>query len=170
VIRDEAAGDAPAVRVVNEEAFESPLEAGIVDALRASCPDRVSLVAERDGAIVGHILFTPVELEGAGGPIRGYGLAPMAVRAGWQRQGIGTALVAEGTKRLREAGAAFVIVLGHPEYYPRFGFEPASRYGVRCQWPDVPDEAFMLLVLEPARASSLAGVARYRPEFDADLK
>jgi len=63
-----------------------------------------------------------------------------------------------------------VIVLGHPEFYPRFGFEPASRYGVRCQWPDVPDEAFMLLVLEPARASSLAGVVRYRPEFDADLK
>ena len=170
MIRDEAAGDAPAVRVVNEEAFESPLEAGIVDALRASCPDRVSLVAERDGGIVGHILFTPVELEAAGGPIHGYGLAPMAVRTAWQRHGIGSALVAEGTKRLREAGAPFVIVLGHPEYYPRFGFEPVSRYGVHCQWPDVPDEAFMLLVLEPARASSLAGVARYRPEFDADLK
>ena len=82
MIRDEAAGDAPAVRVVNEEAFESPLEAGIVDALRASCADRVSLVAERDGGIVGHILFTPVEIEAAGGPIHGYGLAPMAVRTG----------------------------------------------------------------------------------------
>jgi len=79
VIRDEAAGDAPAVRVVNEDAFGSPLEAGIVDALRAACPDRMSLVAEREGAIVGHILFTPVELETAGGLIHGYGLAPMAI-------------------------------------------------------------------------------------------
>lgn len=169
MIRDEAAGDAPAVRVVNEEAFGSPLEAGIVDALRAACTDRVSLVAERAGGIVGHILFTPVELDAAGGPIHGYGLAPMAVRTAWQRQGVGSALVVEGTKRLREAGAPFVIVLGHPEFYPRFGFEPASRYGVRCQWPDVADAAFMLLVLEPARASSLAGVARYRPEFDASV-
>jgi len=60
-------------------------------------------------------------------------------------------------------------VLGHPEFYPRFGFEPASRYGVRCQWPDVPDAAFMLLVLEPAQAARLAGMARYRPEFDASV-
>ena len=167
MIRDEAAGDALAVRVVNEEAFGSPLEAGIVDALRADCADRLSLVAERDGSIVGHILFTPVEIAAVEGPIQGYGLAPMAVRTAWQRQGIGSALVAEGTRRLRAAGVPFVIVIGHPEYYPRFGFEPASRHGVRCQWPEVPDEAFMLLVLDPARASSLSGTARYRPEFDA---
>jgi putative acetyltransferase len=167
VIRDEAAGDAPAVRVVHEEAFESPLEAGIVDALRRSCPDRVSLVAERDGGIVGHILYTPVEIEATGGALRGYGLAPVAVRTAWQRQGIGAALIAEGTARLRHAGVPYVIVLGHPEYYPRFGFEPASRYGVRCQWPGVPDGAFMLLVLDPTVVPQLGGVARYRPEFDA---
>ena len=81
MIRDEAAGDAPAVRAVVEEAFASPLEAGIVDALRADCDDRLSLVAEEDGGIVGHILFTPVEIESAAGPLRGYGLAPMAVRS-----------------------------------------------------------------------------------------
>jgi putative acetyltransferase len=169
VIRDEAEGDALAVRVVNEEAFGSPLEAGIVDALRTACADRLSLVAERDGRIVGHILFTPVEIDAAMGSVRGYGLAPMAVRTAWQRQGIGSALVAEGTRRLRAAGAPFVIVIGHPEYYPRFGFEPASRHGIRCQWPAVADDAFMLLVLDPARASRLAGVARYRPEFDASV-
>jgi putative acetyltransferase len=167
VIRDETAADVPAVRVVNEEAFGSPLEAGIVDALREACADRVSLVAERDGRVVGHILFTPVEMSSPTGPIRGYGLAPMAVRTAWQRQGIGAALAEAGIARVRAAGAPFVIVLGHPEYYPRFGFEPASRRGVRCQWPDVPDEAFMLLVLDPERASSLGGVVRYRPEFDA---
>jgi putative acetyltransferase len=167
MIRDEAAGDAPAVRVVHEEAFESPLEAGIVDALRVSCPERLSLVAEHDGRVVGHILYTPVEIDVEGGVLRGYGLAPVAVRTAWQRQGIGSALIAEGTARLRSAAVPFVIVLGHPEYYPRFGFEPASRYGVRCQWPGVPDDAFMLLVLDPTVVPRLGGVARYRPEFDA---
>ena len=166
MIRDEAEGDAPAVRVVNEEAFGTPLEAGIVDALRTACADRLSLVAERDGEIVGHILFTPVEIAAADGSRRGYGLAPMAVRPAWQRRGVGSALVAEGTRRLREAGASFVLVIGHPEYYPRFGFERASRYGVRCVWPEIADEAVMLLVLDPAVAPRLAGVARYRPEFD----
>jgi putative acetyltransferase len=167
VIRDEAVGDAPAVRLVNEEAFGSQVEASLVDALRTGCDDRLSLVAEQDGAIVGHILFTPVEIGAAGGGVRGYGLAPMAVRPGWQRRGIGSALITEGTRRLREAGASYVIVLGHPEYYPRFGFERASQHGVRCQWPGVADEAFMLLVLDAAVAPRLAGVARYRPEFDA---
>jgi putative acetyltransferase len=167
MIRDEAAGDAAAVREVVEEAFKSPLEAGIVDALRADCEDRLSLVAEEDGGIVGHILFTPVDIGTADGPLRGYGLAPMAVRTAWQRRGIGSALIAEGTRRMREAGAPFVFVIGHPEYYPRFGFERASRYGVRCQWPEVPDDAVMLLVLEPSIAPRLAGLARYRPEFDA---
>ena len=167
MIRDEAAGDAPAVHAVVEEAFASPLEAGIVDALRADCDDRLSLVAEEDGGIVGHILFTPVDIGAGEAPLRGYGLAPMAVRTAWQRRGIGSALVAEGTRRLREAGAPFVFVIGHPEYYPRFGFERASRYGVRCQWPEVPDEAVMVLVLEPSIAPRLAGLARYRSEFDA---
>ena len=167
MIRDEAPGDVPAVRAVHEEAFESPLEAGIVDALRVSCPDRLSLVAERDGRVVGHVLYTPVEIDVEGGVLRGYGLAPVAVRTAWQRQGIGSALISEGTVRLRTAGVPYVIVLGHPEYYPRFGFEPASRYGVRCQWPGVPDDAFMLLVLDPAVVPRLGGVARYRPEFDA---
>jgi putative acetyltransferase len=167
VIRDEAAGDAPAVHAVVEEAFASPLEAGLVDALRANCEDRVSLVAEEDGGIVGHILFTPVEIGAANESLRGYGLAPLAVRTAWQRRGIGSALVAEGTRRLREAGAPFVFVIGHPEYYPRFGFERASHYGVRCQWPDCADDAVMLLVLDPAIAPRLGGLARYRPEFDA---
>ena len=167
MIRDEAAGDAPAVRAVLEEAFAGPVEAGIVDALRTACPDRLSLVADRDGGIVGHILYTPVEIDAAGGVLRGYGLAPLAVRPTWQRRGIGSALIAEGTRRLRDAGVPYVIVLGHPEYYPRFGFERASQHGVRCQWPGVPDEAFMVLVLDPAVLPRLAGVARYRPEFDA---
>ena len=169
MIRHEVPGDAAAIRVVNEEAFGTPLEAEIVDVLRTACADRLSLVAERDGAIVGHILFTPVEIAAADGPCRGYGLAPMAVRRAWQRRGVGSALVTEGTRRLREAGASFVLVIGHPDYYPRFGFERASRYGVRCVWPEIADEAVMLLVLDPTVAPRLAGLAHYRPEFDATV-
>ena len=99
--------------------------------------------------------------------MRGYGLAPMAVRPEQQRRGLGSALVRAGLARVQAAGAPFVLVIGHPAYYPRFGFVPASRHGVRCQWPDIPDEAVMLLVLDAGRAMPLAGEARYRPEFDA---
>ena len=95
-------------------------------------------MAEDGGEVAGHILFTPVDLATTGGVVRGYGLAPMAVRPDRQRRGIGSRLVHAGLARLREAGAPFVIVIGHPGYYPRFGFTPASRHGRRCQWPDIP--------------------------------
>jgi putative acetyltransferase len=169
VIRDEAEGDAGAIRTLLQEAFESPLEADIVDALRLACDDRVSLVAGHEGEVAGHILFTPVEIGTASGSVRGYGLAPMAVRPALQRRGIGSSLVHAGLARVRAAGAPFVMVIGHPGYYPRFGFVPASRFGVRCQWPEIPDEAVMLAVLDTGRAASLAGEARYRSEFDASV-
>jgi len=168
VIRDEAERDQPAVRALLQAAFESPVEAGIVDALRLACADRLSLVAEEGGEVAGHILFTPVELASTGGVLRGYGLAPMAVRPDLQRRGIGSQLVRAGLSRLRASGAPFVIVIGHPAYYPRFGFSRASRYGVRCQWPGIPDDAVMLLVLDPER-TPFEGEARYRPEFDASV-
>jgi putative acetyltransferase len=82
----------------------------------------------------------------------------------YQRLGIGSKLVDAGIEELNERGCPFVIVLGHPEYYPRFGFEPASRFGIKCEW-DVPDEAFMIRMLDPSKMSSRTGVARYRPEF-----
>jgi putative acetyltransferase len=167
VIRDEAAGDAGGIRTLLQQAFDSPVEADIVDALRLGCDDRVSLVADHEGEVAGHILFTPVEIGTAAGTVRGYGLAPMAVRPGLQRRGIGSGLVRAGLARVRASGAPFVIVIGHPAYYPRFGFVPASRFGVRCQWPGIPDEAVMLVVLDAGRGASLAGEARYRPEFDA---
>ncbi len=98
--------------------------------------------------------------------LQGMGLAPMAVLPEHQRDGIGARLVEEGVVRLERAGCPFVIVLGHPGYYPRFGFERASAHGIRCQWP-VPDEAFMIRVFSPLAMAGAAGVARYRPEFDA---
>lgn len=168
-IREEPPGNAADIRLVNEKAFGGSTEADIVDALRRSCPERVSLVAAADNKIVGHILFSPVTIESEGKEIRGMGLAPMAILPEYQRQGIGSRLVEAGLAALRDCSCPFVIVLGHPEYYPRFGFEPASRHGITCQWEGVPDDAFMILVLDAAAMSGVSGVARYRAEFDAAM-
>ena len=129
----------------------------------------LSLVAEDQGNIVGHILFTPVTVDRDGHQVTGMGLAPMAVAPNRQRQGIGTALIEHGLGLLRQRGCPFVIVLGHPEYYPRFGFERASRHGLACQWEGVPDEAFMALILDPEALRDVSGIARYRDEFDAAM-
>jgi len=165
-IRLEEPEDIPSVRIINERAFEQPVEADIVDKLRLSCPEALSLVAVDDGDVVGHIFFTPATVDGKSGTIEGMGLAPMAVLPERQRQGIGSSLVRHGLDIVRERGFPFVIVLGHPEYYPRFGFEPASRYGLKSQWEGVPDEAFMILIFDKQTMAGVSGVARYRDEFD----
>lgn len=163
-IREEAPGDADALRRVHDAAFGRPEEGRLVDRLREQGAAVLSLVAIVGERVVGHVLYTPVRLESPEGDLEGAGLAPMGVLPDSQRKGIGSALVAAGTERLRARGCPFVVVLGHPHYYPRFGFEPASRRGVRCEW-DVPEDVFRLLVLDPARCEGRAGLARYRPEF-----
>ena len=155
----------PTIRTINQRAFEGDAEADIVDALRSQCDNLLSLVAEKNNHVVGHILFSPVTIETEDGIQQGMGLAPMAVLPEFQRQGIGSQLVETGLAVLRERGVRFVVVLGHPDYYPRFGFEPASRYGIRCQWEGVPDEAFMVLLLDGEAQGELAGTAYYREEF-----
>jgi putative acetyltransferase len=164
-IRTERTEDASRVRYVNELAFGQPAEADLVEKLRLACTDALSLVAE-DDAVVGHILFTPVVVESAGRRVVGMGLAPMAVLPDRQRQGIGSQLVRRGLEILRERGCPFVVVVGHPEYYPRFGFEPASRHGLASQWEGMPDSAFMVLVLDGHAMAGVSGVARYRDEFN----
>ena len=166
IVREERSEDIEAVRMVNETAFGQPAEANIADKLRENCQDRLSLVATQNGAVVGHILFSPARIEEKGKTVQGMGLAPVAVLPSLQRQGIGTHLVLKGMEILKDRGCPFVIVLGYPEYYPRFGFERASLYGIRSQWEGVPDEAFMIRILDHATMKGLAGVARYRDEFD----
>jgi putative acetyltransferase len=85
-----------------------------------------------------------------------------------QRQGIGSALVDAGTRALNDAGCPFIVVLGHPEFYPRFGFTPASAHGVTCEW-EVQDAAFMMRILDRARMGGVSGVVRYRQEFTSNL-
>lgn len=165
-IREERPKDIPAIKKINELAFGQPQEANIVDKLRRSCDGLLSLVAVVGDDIVGHILFSPVEVECNHVIIRGMGLAPMAVLPEWQRQGIGSALVQHGLAILRERLCPFVIVLGHPEYYPRFGFTPASAYGLKSQWDNIPDEAFMLLVFSQDAMRNVHGVVKYRDEFN----
>ena len=166
IIRLEGPDDAPSIRRVNELAFEGRAEAGIVDRLRAAGGPQLSLVAEDDGAIVGHILFSPAAIRSTGLEVVGMGLAPMAVLPDRQRQGIGSLLVEKGLQLLRERSCPFVIVLGHPAYYPRFGFVPASRHDLRCQWAGIPDEAFLVLVLDPNIMQDVSGIVRYADEFD----
>lgn len=165
-LREELPDDRAAIAAVNEAAFGQPAEAALVDALREHGALTLSLVALAAGAIVGHIAFSPVTITGAGGLHPAIGLAPMAVAPSWQGRGVGTRLVRAGLDRLRAAGASAVIVLGHPHYYPRFGFAPASRFGLRWEH-EAADEAFMALELVPGALAGVAGVVRYRPEFDA---
>ena len=189
-IRAEKPGDASRFREVNELAFGRAVEADIVDALRLARPDALSLVAEESaaggdgdtspssgggaegagndgGTVVGYLLFTPATVVSRGRRVAGMGLAPLAVIPNRQRQGIGSALVRRGLDILRESTCPFVVVLGHPAYYPRFGFEPAAAAGLSSQWDGVPDEAFMALVLDAESMRGVSGVARYREEFDA---
>jgi putative acetyltransferase len=164
-IRAEAIGDVMQVRQVNKLAFQGSAEADIFDQLRPICPDFASSVAVVGGTIVGHILFTPVWLETPPGRVNGMGLAPLAVLPGYQNQGIGGKLVQTGLLEIQKRGCPFVIVLGHPGYYPRFGFEFASKYNIRCEYDGVPEEAFMIVIFDPSALPAEGGIAHYRPEW-----
>ena len=147
-VREETCADIPAVPAANRAAFGRIQEADLVDRLRQNCRDSLSLVATAKKRIVGHILFTPVDIFEIAGSIKGAGLAPVAVAPEFQRQGIGAALIKAGIRMLEQTKSPFIVVLGHPEYYPRFAFAPAMIRGIRCEW-EVPEEAFMILVLDP---------------------
>jgi putative acetyltransferase len=164
VIRRERPDDVTAIRIVNERAFGRPAEANLVDALRAHGKATLSLVAEQDAQVVGHILFSPVTIEADHTVVAGAGLAPMAVLPEQQGRGIGSRLVVAGLAQCRAAGYERAVVLGHPEFYPRFGFIPASRYGLRSEY-DVRDEVFMAMELRDGALQGCDGLVKYAPEF-----
>jgi putative acetyltransferase len=182
--REHGAGDVAAIRAVVEAAFERRGEADLVDALREAATSYISLVAIDVGEIVGHICFSPVtigetpvsaSLDAHGmraisprseerGPASCMGLAPLAVAPAAQRRGIGSDLVRAGLEQCRRRGHAAVVVLGHPAYYPRFGFVPAARYGLRCEY-SVPDDTFMALELAVGALRDRSGLVRYHAAF-----
>jgi putative acetyltransferase len=129
-IRLETASDKEAVFRVNRAAFPDEDVAGLVDELGSNGTLALSLVAESDGEVVGHIGFSPVTFDPLLPSVRAWQLSPLAVLPTHQRQGIGGALVQEGLSRCKELGVDAVFLLGHPAYYPRFGFRPARELGV----------------------------------------
>jgi putative acetyltransferase len=165
IIRQENPEDIAGIRHVNETAFGRLSEADLVDVLRRNGKIILSLVAEQDGQIMGHVLFSPVIIDSGINSSMVVGLAPLAVLPQYQKSGIGSLLVRQGLDQCRALGHDCVVVLGHPEYYPRFGFVSASHYGVKCEY-HVPDEVFMLIELREGTMKGRAGVVKYQPEFN----
>ena len=164
IVRPEDPEDYTAVHAVNLSAFETAAEANLVDVLRREVNPYISLVAEDAGAIMGHIMFSPVSLSGHV-DLKIMGLGPMAVLPEHQRKGVGAALVKAGLERCIGHGYGAVIVLGHPGYYPRFGFSPSARFRIRCEY-EVPEEVFMVLELLPGYLLSASGVIKYYAAFN----
>jgi putative acetyltransferase len=164
IVRAEKPDDIQKISAINLQAFETNAEANIVETLRNSGIPLISLVAEKGGEILGHILFSPVTLEGCDQSISIAGLAPMAVLPKHQKKGIGSRLVEEGIRRCEEAGYDAVVVLGHPEYYPKFGFVPSVSYGIRSEY-NVPDEVFMVKELKESALADCKGTVKYHKVF-----
>ena len=166
-IRPERLQDREAIRRVNVEAFGRTGEADLVDTLRASASGFLSLVSSLDASdkqVVGHILFTPVTVTAPSNSAQAMALAPLAVLPEYQRTGHGSALTRAGLTACREAGHRIVFVVGHPEYYPRFGFRQARALGFQCEFP-VPDEVFMVAELVEGALDGVEGEVRYHEAF-----
>lgn len=167
-IDQERPADVDSIRRVNLAAFEGPGEAAVVDQLRRVSPGFHSFVARAGNQVLGYILYTPAHIVQPNGlKVLGLGLAPLAVTPNYQGRGIGSALCRESLKRIAVQKPPFVIVLGHPEYYPRFGFKRASLFNIRCAYQDVPDDCFMIRIFDREKMAGVSGVAYYRPEFDS---
>ncbi len=164
--RPETAADDAAIRRVVEAAFGQPLEADLVDALRDEGYVRLSMVAEIDGQVVGHILLSALSIvtdnAPANGNVAALALAPMAVAPTWQRQGIGSQLIQHALEACRAAGHGIVVVLGHPEYNPRFGFSPALAEPLESPYAG---PAFMALELDPGALAGVRGRVEYAEPF-----
>lgn len=162
-IREELPEDIAAIYHVEEQAFGQPNEASLVDALRRHGVFVLSLVGVQDGEIVGHILFTHGTIEDDDSEFDALALGPLAVLPDYQNQGIGSQLMEEGLVMCKEAGHKVVFLLGHPNYYPRFGFVKGSTKGIGNEYNA--DDAFMVKELREGVLQGIKGVAKYHPEF-----
>lgn len=163
-IRPETAVDAANIYSVEAAAFGRPAEAELVQKLQQAGVDTISLVALLDDALVGHILFSPVTVKSEEGEFTAVALGPVAVLPDHQNEGVGAELCRAGLIACKEAGYELAFVLGHPTYYPRFGFSPSAPHGLHCQF-NVPEEAFMVLELVPNTLRDKRGTVYYHPLF-----
>ena len=161
-IREEDARDYAQVHALNEAAFGHADEADLVVRLRAEQAVLLSLVAEEDNRILGHILFTRMTIETTGCALPAVALAPMAVLPGHQNRGIGTQMIRHGLDLLRARGERIVLVLGHQHYYPRFGFSSEKASGLESPFPP---EAYMALELDPGALNGIHAHVRYPAAF-----
>jgi putative acetyltransferase len=171
-IRTETSYDIPDIFAMHNDAFAQDGEARLVNALRkdGDFSADLSLVAVHDDRIIGHVLFPPITIECSDTSkesIPARALAPLGVDPAFQCQGVGAALLEEGLNACRQLGHRAVIVVGHPGYYPRFGFSRACTFGISAPFP-CPDEAFMALELVPGALDGVQGTVRYPPAFDAE--
>ncbi len=164
-IRTEVADDRQSIWNVNQAAFGGDAEANLVDALRDGRFSVVSLVAERDSEIVGHILFSRVMIVTTAGTVDALSLAPMAVLPSCQRMGIGSSLAEAGLEACRKGGNRIAVVLGHPEFYPRFGF--SAELARRLKSPFGGGDAWMALELAAGALDGVQGSVEYSPPFMA---
>nr|WP_199246790.1 N-acetyltransferase [Vibrio mimicus] len=163
LIRTEAPADILAVDELLKTVFATEAEANLVMALRENGRRTLSLVASDDeGEIIGHVMFSPVTVDGE--DLNWQGLAPLAVKEEYRRQGIGAELVKEGLSSLGELGYPACVVLGDPAYYSRFGFEDAAQYQLHCAW-EVPQGAFRVVALWERELDGRRGLVEYSPEF-----
>lgn len=167
LIRPEQIDDFEAIARVNQLAFGRDNEARLIERLRDTSEYHpgLSLVAVDENQIIGHILFSQIAIKSEEAWIPALALAPLAVIPDRQYQGVGTALVEQGILVCHQLGHRIIIVLGHAEYYPHFGFQPASRFGIRCPFP-VPDEVFMVLGLRPGALKAVQGTVVYPEAFN----
>jgi putative acetyltransferase len=159
-VRTEKPEDLAAIREVHLQAFSpSPNEAYLVDLLRRAGKAPISLLAVSEGQIVGHVLFSPVTIDPAPlGTVHGLGLAPVGVLPAFQRQGVGTQLIERGLQDCERGGYDFVVVLGDPRYYSRFGFARAKAYELENEYGA--DEAFRVLELRPGVLQGVEGTVK----------
>ena len=165
-IRPETSSDRAAVFRVNRDAFGQDAEANLVDALRAGGYSRVSLVAELDSQVVGHVLFSHLPIRTPDRVVESLSLAPMAVLPAFQRRGIGSALVKEGLRTARTQGHRSVVVLGHRAFYPRFGFSAELAEPLASPFSDA-GEHWMALELVPGALAGVVGRVEYPAPFFA---
>jgi putative acetyltransferase len=167
-VRAERPEDYAGIHEVNRLAFGRENEARLVEALRKSegfIPELSLVALKEDGAVIGHILFDPITVLMKEGSLPALALAPLAVLPEFQRQGIGSALVRKGLEECLREGHKVVVVIGHPDYYPRFGFSSARARGLDVAFP-VPDEAFLVLELVPGILNGVPGTVQYPPAFE----